>query len=191
MQRNTLLLFLSILAFAACKKTFPPKPRGYPHMELPTRAYKTLRAEYPYSFEYSVHAEVRKHRSGQAEPYWIDIVYPAFDATVELTYKPLSRNPQKLVKIESDARRLAYKHRVRAYAIESRRIKTASGREAVIFELEGEVPSQFQFYTTDSTRHFLRGAVYFNTALKNDSLVPVIAYIRTDMLHLLNTLTWK
>lgn len=191
MHRSFFLLFLSAAVFAACKKTFPPKPRGYPHIELPARAYKTLKAEYPYSFEYSVHAEVRKHRSGQAEPYWIDIIYPTFGATVELTYKPLNRNLKELAKLESDARRLAYKHRVRAYAIESRRIKTASGREAVIFELEGEVPSQFQFYTTDSTRHFLRGAVYFNTALKNDSLAPVIAYIRTDMLHLLNTLTWK
>lgn len=191
MWRSTLFLLSAVLAFAACKKTFPPKPRGYPHIELPAYAYKTLGAEYPYSFEYSAHAEVRKHRSGQAEPYWIDLVYPRFNATVELTYKSFGADARSLEKLESDARRLAYKHRVRAYAIESRRVKTSSGREAVIFELEGEVPSPFQFYTTDSTRHFLRGALYFNTALRNDSLAPVIAYIRTDMLHLLNTLTWK
>jgi gliding motility-associated lipoprotein GldD len=57
--------------------------------------------------------------------------------------------------------------------------------------LSGEVPSQFQFYITDSTRHFLRGALYFPTATKNDSLAPIINYIKQDMIHLLNTTRWK
>jgi gliding motility-associated lipoprotein GldD len=53
------------------------------------------------------------------------------------------------------------------------------------------VPSQFQFYVTDSTTHFLRAALYFRTALKNDSLAPVINYMKEDMLHMLETLEWK
>jgi len=57
--------------------------------------------------------------------------------------------------------------------------------------LSGEVPSQFQFHITDSTQHFLRGALYFRTATKNDSLAPVIEYVKKDIVHLLNTLTWN
>jgi gliding motility-associated lipoprotein GldD len=60
----------------------------------------------------------------------------------------------------------------------------------MIFELEGEVPSQFQFYVTDSTKHFLRGALYFRTATKNDSLKPIIDFIKKDVIHLLNTVKW-
>ena len=62
---------------------------------------------------------------------------------------------------------------------------------ASVFELQGEVPSQFQFYTTDSTRHFFRGALYFRTATDNDSLAPVIEYVKTDMIRMLNTLKYK
>jgi gliding motility-associated lipoprotein GldD len=61
----------------------------------------------------------------------------------------------------------------------------------VVAELSGEVPTQFQFFVTDSTDHFLRGALYFNTAMKNDSLAPVIEYIKVDMIHLINTLEFK
>jgi gliding motility-associated lipoprotein GldD len=65
---------------------------------------------------------------------------------------------------------------------------TPNGYSAVVAELSGEVPTQFQFFVTDSTTHFLRGAVYFNTAMKNDSLAPVIEYLKIDMTHLMNTL---
>jgi hypothetical protein len=37
----------------------------------------------------------------------------------------------------------------------------------------------------------LRGALYFRTATANDSLAPVIEYIKADMIHLLNTLEWE
>ncbi len=70
-------------------------------------------------------------------------------------------------------------------------IKTPSGKTATIAELNGEVPSQFQFTITDSTRHFLRGAVYFYTKVSNDSLAPAIDYVKKDALHLINTLEWK
>jgi hypothetical protein len=48
-----------------------------------------------------------------------------------------------------------------------------------------------QFFTSDSTRHFLRGAVYVNTATQNDSLAPIIDFIKQDALHLVKTLQWK
>jgi gliding motility-associated lipoprotein GldD len=61
----------------------------------------------------------------------------------------------------------------------------------VIAELEGEVPSQFQVTVTDSSKNFLRAALYFNTKVANDSLQPAIDYMKKDMMHLINTLEWK
>ena len=68
---------------------------------------------------------------------------------------------------------------------------TPSGKTAVIAELEGEVPSQFHFTMTDSAKHFLRGALYFNTQVQNDSLAPAIEYMKRDMMHIINTLEWN
>ncbi|MEL7006811.1 MAG: hypothetical protein AAFN93_29405 [Bacteroidota bacterium] len=80
---------------------------------------------------------------------------------------------------------------MKAYAIEEKILVLKSGNVASVTELEGEVPSQFQFHITDSTNHFLRGALYFKTASKNDSLAPAIEYIKADIVHMLNTLAWN
>ena len=98
---------------------------------------------------------------------------------------------KRLRAILEDSYKLAARHNIKAYAIEQRKIRLKSGLEASLIDLSGEVPSQVQFVTTDSTTHFLRGALYFNTATENDSLQPVIQYIRKDILHLLNTLKWR
>ena len=94
-------------------------------------------------------------------------------------------------KLIDDAHKLTAKHQVKAYSIEETLIKTPAGMNVIIFELSGEVPSQFQFYATDTTTHFLRGALYFHTAVKNDSLAPVIDYMKVDVMHLINTLKWR
>jgi gliding motility-associated lipoprotein GldD len=90
-----------------------------------------------------------------------------------------------------DAYRLTAKHQIKAYAINEVVTKTTSGKTAVIAELEGEVPSQFQFTVTDSIHNFMRGALYFETKVANDSLLPAIEYMKYDMMHLINTLSWK
>jgi gliding motility-associated lipoprotein GldD len=68
---------------------------------------------------------------------------------------------------------------------------TPKGKTALIAEISGEVPSQFQFTMTDSTKNFLRGALYFNTKVQNDSLAPAIDFMKKETMHLINTLEWK
>jgi gliding motility-associated lipoprotein GldD len=70
-------------------------------------------------------------------------------------------------------------------------VRTPKGYAATIYELDGDVPSQIQFTVSDSTKHFLRAALYFRTATKNDSLAPVISYIKEDAIELINSLEWK
>ena len=67
----------------------------------------------------------------------------------------------------------------------------AHGVLRLVLELDGEVATSFQFYTTDSTKHFLRGAVYVKTATANDSLAPIIKFLKQDAIHLIQTLEWK
>lgn len=189
MKTNPAIIALALL-FMACSQDFMPKPRGYNRIELPEPEYVALSDSFPYFFEHSIHAQVLKDTSWLSEPYWVDLYYPYFDATVQLTYKPVNRD-SLFESYFNDSYRLTSKHNVKAYAIEEQMMVTQSGHVAIISELEGEVPSTFQFHTTDSTRHFLRGALYFKTSTKNDSLAPSIAFIKNDLFYLLNTLEWR
>lgn len=180
-----------------CEKTFVPKPRGYHRIDLKPHEYQPLMEIHPYIFNYSKHAEIKKHVSSISEEHWIDIVYPEHRAVIQLTYKALKgkkidlKNKDFLTELIDDSYKLTSKHQIKAYAIDENIIKTPSGKTATIFELEGDVPSQFQFYITDTTNHFLRGALYFRTSTKNDSLAPVIEYIKTDIVQMLNSLEWR
>lgn len=176
----------------SCGAEYTPKPKGFNRIDLPQQTYQPLQEAHPYTFEYSTHAKIRPDSSGIAQPHWINIIYPSLGANVQLTYKDIQgSNDQVLNNLMEDARKLTAKHQIKAYAIEESQIKVPTGDIAAVFELEGEVPSQFQFYVTDSSKHFLRGALYFRTATQNDSLAPVIEFVKKDIVHLLNTLKWK
>ncbi len=170
---------------------YVPKPKGYPRFDLPPHQYMLLEPTHPYQFEYNKAAQILPDTFARSEPHWIFINYPQYHASVQLTYKPVRNDVNRLRAMLEDAYKLAARHNIKAYGIEQRTLKLKSGMEASIIDLSGEVPSQVQFVVTDSTRHFLRGALYFNTATQNDSLQPVIDYIRKDVLHLLNTLKWR
>lgn len=177
---------------SGCGGEFVPKPKGYHKIDLPEHAYQTLDLKVPYTFRYSKSATATLDTSGYSEPYWVDLYYPAFDATVEFTYKalpgPTSPDLNKHIEL---ARKLANKHQVKASSIDEQVRPTGTGKPAFVFRLSGQVPTQYQFYVTDSAHHFLRAALYFKTATKNDSLAPVIEYIAADMDTLLRSLQWR
>lgn len=184
-------LAVSGAILASCGHDYVPRPRGYPRIDLPPLVYQKFMANFPYTFEFSASAIQKPDSSRHTEPFWLDIRYPAFDAEVQLTYKPLAGNMKLLNELTEDSRKLISKHQIKASGIEEQTIKTRAGNTAFVFTLSGQVPSQFQFYTTDSNAHFLRGALYFKTSTQNDSLKPVIDFISADMVHLLRTLEWK
>lgn len=192
MNKLLILLFTSTVILTSCEESHIPKPKGYHKIDLPEHKYLKLKGDLPYSFEHSVFAKVQPHiKTSNLEPNWIDIIYPEFGASIELTYKTIDENGEQFNKMLNDSRKLTNKHNIKAYAIDETTIKTPLGLTANVFELEGDVPSQFQFYVTDTTDHFFRGALYFQTSLKNDSLKPVIEFISYDIIHMLNTLEWE
>lgn len=171
-----------------CSTDFLPKPKGYNRIPLPEVGYQVLPDTFPYMFEYSKHALLLRDSSWISERYWINLYYPYMDAAIQITYKPVTDSIIR--EYLSDSYRLTSQHNVKAYAIEESIIELPNGLFASFTELEGEVPTQAQFHVSDSVNHFLRGALYFKTATKNDSLAPVIDYLKTDILHTLTTLEW-
>jgi gliding motility-associated lipoprotein GldD len=183
-------IFLSLMV-VCCSRDYQPKPRGYNRLEIPEAAYRLSPDTLPYRFEYSQHARLMKDTSWVRDRHWVEIYYPELKATIHVTYKSVNRDPKLLKEFLNDAYVLTAKHQIKAYAIDETIVKTPTGKTAVIAELEGEVPSQFQFTMTDSTRNFLRGALYFNVKVQNDSLQPAIEYVKKDVLHMINTLQWR
>jgi gliding motility-associated lipoprotein GldD len=186
-----LLLLLVLFSCGKEEQNYVPKPKGYNRIILPRHLYQPLKEAHPYTFEFSKWAKVLPDTFSIAEKDWLFVHYPAFSANIQLTYKPLLNNRTKLTEYINDSYKLAGKHQIRASSIQEQRIVTNTGRTVTMFKIEGDVPSPYQFYTTDSTEHFLRGAIYFPVATKNDSLAPVIEYMKTDMIRLLNTLEWR
>jgi gliding motility-associated lipoprotein GldD len=185
-----LLSFFLCVFCMSCTRDHLPKPLGYNRLILPDHAYRPLPDTLPYSFEYSTNAKLLKDTSSISEPDWIEIYYPDIKANIHITYKAIGNNEKLLKEFLKDAYTLTSKHQIKAYAINELISTTPSGKTAIIAELEGEVPSQFQVTVTDSTRNFLRAALYFNTKVANDSLQPAIEYMKKDMMHLINTLRW-
>ncbi len=187
-----LKLFLIVLLFTlvSCQHEYLPKPLGYNRLTLHPPVYRSLPDTLPYTFEYSQHAKLFLDTTN-SERYWIEIYYPEIKANVHITFKRLENKEKLLRELMNDAYTLVAKHQIKAYAIDEVIIKTTSGRTAIVAELDGEVPSQMQFTITDSTQNFLRGALYFNTKVNNDSLQPAIEYMKKDIMHMINTFDWN
>jgi gliding motility-associated lipoprotein GldD len=178
-------------ALSSCQREFLPKPLGYNRLILPDPEYQSLTDTFPYRFDYSRHARLLPDTSRMRERFWIEIFYPELNATIHITYKAIKNNEQLLKEFMNDAYTLAAKHQIKAYAIDEAIITTPKGKTAVVVELQGEVPSQMQFTITDSTKNFLRGALYFNTKVQNDSLKPAIEYMKKDVMQLINSFDWN
>lgn len=174
----------------ACEEVYLPKPKGYNRIDLPEQAYMALPDTFPFQFRYSKHAQLIKDKLPENERYWFNLAYPDFDATVQLTYKSLKDPNNKPEILLNEAFELTMKHNSKAYSIEESLIQIPNQQVASISELEGEVPTPFQFLHLIAPIIF-RGALYFNTAQKNDSLAPIIEYIKRDIIEMLNSFEWK
>ncbi len=189
-MKNYLIPVIAFITLA-CGGDYLPKPKGYNRIDLPERAYQSLPDSFPYFFEYSQHSRLLKDTSWITDRFWINLYYPEMEASIQITYKPVT---DSIIRgYLSDSYKLTSQHNVKAYAIEESILELPNGLYASFTELEGEVPTQAQFHITDkdSTDHFLRGALYFRTSTKNDSLAPVIDYLKKDIVHLLMSLEWK
>lgn len=185
---STICLLLMVVSFA-CKQKYTPKPKAYFRIDLPEKQYEIWNEEYPYSFNKLSIAEVVADSSKGAEKYWLNIRYPNYKATIHLSYKKVDGNIEEYLE---DSRKMAYKHSIKADAIgEQVYLNANKNVYALFYRIKGNAASAIQFVATDSTKHFIRGALYFNEHPNQDSLAPVIQYIDKDLVKLIETLEWK
>ncbi len=188
-----LCMVLSLLGLA-CNSGFTPKPRGYFDIPLPAHQYQLFnKPGYPYQFEYPVYANVIKDSTFfEAKPendWWINIDFPRFKGRIYVSYKSLTSN--NFSQMVADAYNLTYKHTYKANYIDDSLMHTPNNVTGVFFKVAGNTATASQFFLTDSSRHFLRGALYFDAPPNEDSLKPVNDFLLQDVRHLINTFKWK
>lgn len=174
----------------SCGDTSMPKPRGYFRIDLPEKKYQSFDTTYPFAFEYPVYAILTPDNNAANEPYWLNVDYPLFKGRIHISYKAVNNN---LSKYTEDAHELVMKHIPKASAIEEIRIDNEQAKvHGLIYDIKGSgTASVYQFFITDSTNHFVRGALYFNVLPNNDSLAPVIDFVKSDIQHMLESFRWK
>lgn len=184
---------LALIFLLSCNSGYTIKPKGYFKIDLPDRAYQQFeKPGYPYTFEYPVYAKVVQDTTlfeDNDSPYWINIDFPQFQGKIYISYKKI--RDTGFDKLVEDAFKMTYKHTSKATEINDSLFQTPQGITGIWFNVGGNAATAKQFFVTDSTRHFLRGALYFDSAPNEDSLRIVNDFLQADMKHLINSLRWK
>ena len=188
---SLLCIILAVFLFSCNGDSdYIPKPKGYFRIDLPKKEYRLYDSTCPYTFEYPKYARIIPDTFISAEPFWINIDYPKFKGRVHISYKFVKDN---LSRYAEDAYNLVMKHISKANNIDEKRIDIPENKVyGIIYTIEGTgAASTYQFFVTDSISNFVRGALYFNVTPNNDSLAPVIDFIKTDMEYLIKSFKWK
>jgi gliding motility-associated lipoprotein GldD len=185
------ILFFLLILFVACESNYTPLPRAYFRIDLPEKEYRNFDSLFPYRFQYPVYAEIIPDTRNNAEPWWTDVYFPKFKAVLHLSYKSISSEMMLNEYIE-DSRSFVNRHIPKATEFNEKIYTNEAQRVyGILYEIKGkEAATPVQFYLTDSTSHFLRGSLYFNVSPNNDSLAPVIKFIKEDIMLLVESLEW-
>lgn len=203
------LILVFFFLFLACNSNFTPKPRGYFKIDFPEHRYQQfIQADFPYTFEYPTYATVTKEYDSTGQnPYWINIDFPGYAGRIYISYKGINSSTTYKIKtstgykdsvvrnsfdlLREEAYKMTYKHSIKASGIVDSFFVNPQGSSGVYFYVGGEAATSKQFYLTDTTKHFLRGALYFDATPNSDSISVVSDFLEKDIKHLIHTLKWQ
>lgn len=199
MQRRAWILIV-VLAIVGCSSdergSYSPKPRMYPRVVLPSPHYELTdeKSDCGFVFRKSVHAQIVDRTTFFNEDLqndcWFDLRYPALDANVHFTYYPIGEE-HSYQNLTNESFKMVYEHSAIASGIDEMPIIIEGRQSGMVFSLTGPVASPFQFYLTDTSDHFLRAALYFNSRPNPDSIAPLLDYVKTDMDTLIKSFQWQ
>lgn len=189
---SSFLLAMTLLFMASCgEEERPlPKPKGYLRIDLPEKDYVKVDTIGRYAFEMPSYAELTYDPFSPQEKNWVNVEMPCFKASIHLTHKDVKGN---LGEYLEDVHTMITKHLQKANGMNDSLISNPEHKVyGMLIEMDGKgVATPMQFYLTDSTANFIRGALYFNFVPNNDSMQPVIDYLRQDIDRMINSFEWK
>ncbi len=206
------VLITCCILIPACNSTYTSKKKGYYKIDFPERKYISFQKEgFPYSFEYPAYANIIQDSTYfDQDPqnlYWTNIDFPQFNGRIFLSYKAIGGKSTYKVKqadgtykdslgtnvfdnMVNDAFKLTNKNESVASSIKDSLFHTQNGITGVFFKVGGNAATAKQFFMSDTTKNFFRGALYFDVTPNADSLKPVQDFLQKDIDHLINTFRW-
>ena len=183
-----LIITVFVISLWGCKEPHTgPKPRAYPRIEFPERSYVAFdTTACRLRFEYPSYADV----VSKDQPCWFDLDMKAFNAKLHCSYIPV-RNRAEFDDLVRDAFVIADKINERSNYMEQALIGNDHGVNGLMFSWTGPAASPIHFFLTDTTTHFFTAALYYNSAVRPDSLAPITEFIRDDINHIISTFQWK
>jgi len=191
-MRIYLVVFIALF-FTACNGNhdYSPKPRGYYRIVFPKKEYQEYDAGCPFTFMYPKYAVIEPDKSADAKPCWLNMQFPQFNGTLHLSYQPITSKKEYDELIE-DSRTFAFKHTVKATSIDQGLIRIPERNlYGIYYTIDGNAASSAQFFLTDSVHNYIRGALYFNTEPRLDSIQPVLDFVKKDVNMMIKTFKWK
>jgi len=195
----SMVLIFGLLQFwiYGCReRTVPiPKPRAYPRVFFPARNYVAFRQqECPLTFLYPDYMQLirREHFFDEqpAHPCWFDLDASALGAKIHCSYSPIESG-KAFDELVSDAFKMADRINQRANYMDEIRVANAQGVSGFLMEFSGAAASPLHFYLTDSTRHFLKVSLYYQSKVAPDSLAPMTNFLREDLAVMINSMTFE
>lgn len=182
--------FLCLLLASCGGSDYSPKPRGYFKIDLPEKKYQSYNNDCPFTFDYPVYANIVDDNARDAKPCWKDVVYSGLNGRIHLSYQPISSKAQFNQLIE-DSHTFVFKHTVKATAIDESIISMPDKKVyGIYYTIDGNAASPVQFFLTDSTKNYIRGALYFNEQPRLDSIQPVLDFVKKDIDVMIRSFRW-
>lgn len=184
-----LLIMGGVFFFVRSRASTLPKPKGYFRIDLPTKEYTRYSSPCGASFDLPNYAQVRLFKDRDTpDSCWFNLAFPRLRATLHCTVLPVKNDLASLIR---DAYGFAAKHEMKASALKRTPIAVPGHKVyGLMYHIEGMAASQVQFFMTDSTEHFFRGALYFDNKPNPDSIAPVLEFLQADIDRLVQSLTW-
>jgi len=184
LNSKVFLTFLITVLLSSCGEETLPKPKASLRLSYPSSTYITTQTNCPFSFEISNNA-----KADFDEKCWVNIRYPKLNASLDITYRKVDNNIKELLR---ESEKLTYNHAIKADGITPHPFENAKAHKyGAVNEVTGNAASPLQFYITDSSHHFITGALYFDVQPNYDSILPAVKFIEKDIIHLMETLEWK
>lgn len=182
-----------LLVMTSCVDDNPiPKPPTYLKAKLPSHSYHKEVFEAPFDFNISDLYTIKSPINCDSRYCEQEIhMGRALNGSINLYYKKLEHKDSLPSLINFSNKEVDF-HKIKADQIDFDQIIDRENKVyGTLFELKGDVATNYQFYLTDSTSNFLRGEVILNCVPNYDSLINVLAYIKEDLNVMLNTFAWR
>jgi gliding motility-associated lipoprotein GldD len=167
-----------------------PKKHGFPRIDIPQNIeYQVITSKTcPFQFEAPQGAEIARDL---ADSCWLDLHFPKYGLTWHISHRDTRQTGRSADFHFEEHRKLVYKHSQKATEIRPFDQALGAGR-LTGHELFGEVGTPYYLFLRDSSNTQIASfSFYFQTALENDSLAPLITHMKDQLDHAVETLRWR